>query len=100
MPGDEIMVECDFDTKDRNRFTFGGFPTAEEMCLVFLTYYPAVNLGACFSRPSWNNIFSAYGIEDVYGYYAGEPIDNPGDYEDNGEYQRWKSKFNQNAGIV
>ena len=67
---------------------FIGFPTSDEMCFVFLTYYPAVNLGACFSKPSFPNIFAAYGVEEVYGYYGGEEIENPGDFEDNGEYQR------------
>merc|ERR1719419_453381 len=32
-PGDELLLECDYETSDRRKPTFGGLSTREEMCL-------------------------------------------------------------------
>ncbi|XP_014663258.1 PREDICTED: LOW QUALITY PROTEIN: DBH-like monooxygenase protein 1 [Priapulus caudatus] len=55
MPGDGLMVECDYETKDRQDFTFGGLATTDEMCLVELSYYPKIPLALCLSSsdPDW-----------------------------------------------
>ncbi|KAM6420961.1 putative DBH-like monooxygenase protein 2 [Pluvialis apricaria] len=46
-PGDEILVECNFQTLDRSGITFGGPSTMNEMCLTFLFYYPRNNISSC-----------------------------------------------------
>uniref|UniRef100_A0A663LXW0 DOMON domain-containing protein n=1 Tax=Athene cunicularia TaxID=194338 RepID=A0A663LXW0_ATHCN len=50
-PGDEILVECNFQTLDRSGITFGGPSTMNEMCLTFLFYYPRNNISSCMSYP-------------------------------------------------
>lgn len=49
-PRDELMVSCTYNTETLKDLTFGGFGTRDEMCLVFLMYYPRVNLKKCSSR--------------------------------------------------
>ncbi|XP_025962062.2 DBH-like monooxygenase protein 2 [Dromaius novaehollandiae] len=50
-PGDEILVECRFQTLDRSGITFGGPSTMNEMCLAFLFYYPRNNISSCMGYP-------------------------------------------------
>lgn len=40
LPGDQITVECTYNTESLERPMFGGLSTKEEMCMVFLVYYP------------------------------------------------------------
>ncbi|KAM6283498.1 DBH-like monooxygenase protein 2 [Spheniscus humboldti] len=46
-PGDEILVECNFQALDRSGITFGGPSTMNEMCLTLLFYYPRNNISSC-----------------------------------------------------
>ncbi|CAG2181955.1 unnamed protein product, partial [Oppiella nova] len=41
--GDQLTVECDYDSSHRNTTTFGGLRTSDEMCLAFLYYYPKLS---------------------------------------------------------
>ncbi|XP_012948539.2 putative DBH-like monooxygenase protein 2 isoform X1 [Anas acuta] len=50
-PGDEILVECNFQTLDRSGITFAGPSTMNEMCLSFLFYYPRNNISSCMGYP-------------------------------------------------
>ncbi|KAM6092906.1 putative DBH-like monooxygenase protein 2 [Theristicus caerulescens] len=50
-PGDEILVECNFQTLDRSGITSGGPSTMNEMCLTFLFYYPRNNISSCMGYP-------------------------------------------------
>uniref|UniRef100_A0A8C4LNH7 DOMON domain-containing protein n=1 Tax=Equus asinus TaxID=9793 RepID=A0A8C4LNH7_EQUAS len=50
-PGDELLVECHYQTLDRDSLTFGGPSTVNEMCLVFLFYYPRNNISSCMGYP-------------------------------------------------
>ncbi|XP_026175237.1 DBH-like monooxygenase protein 2 homolog isoform X2 [Mastacembelus armatus] len=50
-PGDEIAVECSFNTTDRSGVTKMGLATTDEMCLAFLVHYPAVSIATCLSHP-------------------------------------------------
>ncbi|XP_068433572.1 DBH-like monooxygenase protein 2 homolog [Clinocottus analis] len=51
-PGDEIAVECTYNTIDRTNVTRMGLSTTDEMCLAFLFYYPAINIATCVSHPN------------------------------------------------
>ncbi|XP_014904217.1 DBH-like monooxygenase protein 2 homolog [Poecilia latipinna] len=51
-PGDEIIVECVYNTLNRTQSTMMGLSTSDEMCLAFLFYYPAINITSCTSRPN------------------------------------------------
>uniref|UniRef100_A0A8C0GQE9 DOMON domain-containing protein n=1 Tax=Chelonoidis abingdonii TaxID=106734 RepID=A0A8C0GQE9_CHEAB len=61
--GDEILVECNFQTLDRTEITFGGPSTLNEMCLAFLFYYPRNNISSCMGYPDIQQIASALGQE-------------------------------------
>ncbi|CDQ88917.1 unnamed protein product [Oncorhynchus mykiss] len=43
-PGDEIVVECTYNTATRKGITQLGLATTEEMCLAFIIYYPAISV--------------------------------------------------------
>ncbi|XP_046877904.1 DBH-like monooxygenase protein 2 homolog [Hypomesus transpacificus] len=51
-PGDEILVECTYNTENRTGPTWGGLGTTNEMCLAFLFYYPAIDISNCWSHPN------------------------------------------------
>ncbi|XP_061602971.1 DBH-like monooxygenase protein 2 homolog [Cololabis saira] len=50
--GDEIIVECTYNTEDRAGTTKIGLSTTDEMCLAFLFYYPAMSVTTCISHPN------------------------------------------------
>jgi hypothetical protein len=56
------MTECTYNSSSRDTFTRGGFAAKDEMCLVFLHYYPASNLAHCASRLSFQHVLLALGI--------------------------------------
>lgn len=47
MPGDELVFNCYFNTMDRDDTTYGGVGTEDEMCMVFIYYYPAADFVQC-----------------------------------------------------
>ena len=47
LPGDELILECDYNTDGNGRPIFGGLSTREEMCLGFMLYYPRSPLADC-----------------------------------------------------
>ncbi|XP_076769591.1 DBH-like monooxygenase protein 2 isoform X3 [Arvicanthis niloticus] len=50
-PGDELLIECHYQTLDRDFMTFGGASTINEMCLIFIFYYPRINISSCMGYP-------------------------------------------------
>ncbi|CAL4059444.1 unnamed protein product, partial [Meganyctiphanes norvegica] len=66
LPGDFLVTECTYDASRRTHPTFGGFASTEEMCLVFLAYYPRANLSECFSYPDISMLLDTFGIQKVY----------------------------------
>ncbi|OWK06258.1 hypothetical protein Celaphus_00012329 [Cervus elaphus hippelaphus] len=50
-PGDELLIECRYQTLDRDSLTFGGPSTINEMCLIFFFYYPRNNISSCQGYP-------------------------------------------------
>ena len=62
LPGDELMVECEYSTIDRSKTTFGGLETTDEMCLVFLFVYPRPQMARASSEPTMKTITTALGI--------------------------------------
>ena len=49
LPGDELIVECVYDSTERDGMTYNGESTMHEMCLSYLMVYPKPNLGTCVS---------------------------------------------------
>ncbi|XP_071518366.1 DBH-like monooxygenase protein 1 homolog [Panulirus ornatus] len=65
LPGDSFITECDYDSGDRPNPTFGGLGTYEEMCVVYMSFYPRVNVTMCGSIPQPKNIYKSLGIEEM-----------------------------------
>jgi hypothetical protein len=38
--GDDLILECTYDSTSRDNVTTGGISTHEEMCMAFLQYFP------------------------------------------------------------
>uniref|UniRef100_A0A3B4FNQ8 Monooxygenase DBH like 1 n=1 Tax=Pundamilia nyererei TaxID=303518 RepID=A0A3B4FNQ8_9CICH len=54
--GDEIVVECTYNTTNRASVTKMGLATTNEMCLAFLFYYPVINITSCVSIPDTKGV--------------------------------------------
>lgn len=94
LPGDEFLVECEYQTKDVNRYVIvslpflvwniyqwsncgvmwetvflfkGGLATNQEMCQVFFFYYPRVPLSQCTSQYEFNDFFKGLKIDEIEG---------------------------------
>jgi hypothetical protein len=63
LQGDEIVLECVYDTSKKNKTMFSGLGTSEEMCQFVATYYPAIEGGfACYSSINSRKLFAPMGI--------------------------------------
>ena len=62
LPGDHIILECGYDTTTRLSYTRGGLSVQDEMCMMFLHYYPATTLAHCVSKLPLKNILLAMGV--------------------------------------
>ena len=74
-PGDHLLLECDYETSTRDIPTFGGLSTRDEMCLVFILYYPRTSLADCRSLPALHTLTTALGIHDIYGHSFEKLVD-------------------------
>ncbi|OQV17374.1 DBH-like monooxygenase protein 1 [Hypsibius exemplaris] len=59
LPGDRIVVECTYSTKDDNETITGGEGTFNEMCLGYFDYYPRINMANCVAIYQWSGLISA-----------------------------------------
>ncbi|XP_071533457.1 DBH-like monooxygenase protein 1 [Panulirus ornatus] len=62
LPGDAFITECGYDSRSKTKPVFGGFSTDEEMCLVFVMYYPRVDISLCTSASPLSTLISAFGL--------------------------------------
>nr|XP_006626174.2 PREDICTED: DBH-like monooxygenase protein 2 homolog [Lepisosteus oculatus] len=63
--GDEILVECTYNTEDRSTTTLNGLAATDEMCLAFLYYYPMMKISKCLSAPSQEALLSSLGSSSI-----------------------------------
>ncbi|XP_075210219.1 MOXD1 homolog 1-like [Lycorma delicatula] len=68
LPGDELITECVYDTKNRTQPTYGGYSTKQEMCLAFIVYYPRTPLASCLSMTPVEYFFKTFGVTEFYKY--------------------------------
>ena len=54
-PGDQITVECVFNSINRTTTTNYGAATTDEMCMGFLIYYPSPTVGKFRSCGQWSS---------------------------------------------
>lgn len=55
---DKLIIECYFDTTSQTGITFGGLGGKEEMCIVFLAIWPAMNVKTIYmtkASDTWIN---------------------------------------------
>jgi hypothetical protein len=45
LPGDYMILECAYNTKNLRKPTLGGYSLQQEICLSFITYYPKIDVG-------------------------------------------------------
>ncbi|KAK7506928.1 hypothetical protein BaRGS_00001779, partial [Batillaria attramentaria] len=57
-PGDMIRTTCHFASPDKPTTTFQGDGTSDEMCLGFLSFYPANNIPGSKWCTSWRSMLS------------------------------------------
>lgn len=62
LPGDHLITECVYDSTGMESYTRGGLSVQDEMCMVFLHYYPATALAHCVSKLPLKNILLAMGV--------------------------------------
>jgi len=62
LPGDHLITECVYNSLTRDSYTRGGMSVTDEMCMVFLHYYPATKLAHCVSKLPLKNILLAMGV--------------------------------------
>ncbi|XP_069462783.1 DBH-like monooxygenase protein 1 [Ambystoma mexicanum] len=66
LPGDNLITECQYNTKSRTTMTWGGLSTRDEMCLSYLMYYPRINLARCESIPEITEQLQFIGVKTIY----------------------------------
>ncbi|XP_017062155.1 MOXD1 homolog 1 [Drosophila ficusphila] len=66
LPGDYLITDCSYETQHRKQPTFGGYSTKEEMCLIFITYYPKIDLSGCYSMTPVREFFEMFGVNQFY----------------------------------
>ncbi|CAH1785358.1 unnamed protein product [Owenia fusiformis] len=75
LPGDELRVECRYDTTSKDTVTWGGLGTLEEMCIAYIMYYPRINMTTCQTVSRTSELLSIAGVtettesEDDYRYF-------------------------------
>nr|XP_061842955.1 DBH-like monooxygenase protein 2 homolog isoform X1 [Nerophis lumbriciformis] len=62
--GDEIVVECSYNTADRTGVTQMGESTMDEMCLAFLFFYPRISITTCLSQPNSSHLQFPDGLQN------------------------------------
>ncbi|XP_036406203.1 DBH-like monooxygenase protein 2 homolog [Megalops cyprinoides] len=66
--GDELVVECTYNTVNRTRLTELGLATTDEMCFAYMFYYPAIDINNCWSIPDIGSIDTANNHAVQIGY--------------------------------
>ncbi|XP_078583126.1 DBH-like monooxygenase protein 1 [Branchiostoma floridae x Branchiostoma japonicum] len=72
LPGDTLVLECGYETKNRQNMTYGGLGTHDEMCMDFLLYYPKIDLKHCGSENNGPGLAAFFGVHNVT--YTGRDV--------------------------
>lgn len=98
MPGDDLMVECVYDSYDKSKLTLGGYEAQQEICQATLVYYPRQErLSSCQSKPKTKNFLKSLNIDklknsppftiELPSKYAGKTL------EEHLKSYDWKTEF-------
>ena len=84
LPGDEIRSRCVYNSRNQREITYWGVGSYDEMCIVFLMYYPGDSLFSyCGSFYTANTCSFDYGPQN---YTRRENLQDGGDVEDAEEF--------------
>ncbi|XP_077997624.1 DBH-like monooxygenase protein 1 homolog [Glandiceps talaboti] len=72
-PGDGLITTCVYDSSKRDKITYGGDGTQQEMCLAFLYVYPRVLMDMCLTWTIREEIARVIGIEEFQYNYVTLP---------------------------
>ena len=79
--GDQLTLECSYETTGRRNATFGGISTAHEMCEAYLLYYPiGATSGYCGSHVPLPSVLRFFGVEAVEGDMHDPLVSSPTQY--------------------
>jgi hypothetical protein len=98
LPGDDLLVECAYNSYDKTKLTLGGHEVQQEICQAFLVYYPKQNhLTSCQSKPKTKNFLKSLNIDklslvppfniELPEKYAGRTL------EEHLKIYNWKAEF-------
>lgn len=98
LPGDDLMVECAYNSYDKTKLTLGGFEPQQEICQAMLIYYPRQDkLASCQSKPKTKNFLKSLNIDKLQNVppfaielpekYAGKTL------EEHLKAYEWKTEF-------
>ncbi|CRK90752.1 CLUMA_CG004444, isoform A [Clunio marinus] len=66
LPGDDLMVECAYNSFDKTKLTLGGYEAQQEICQATLVYYPKQDhLTSCYSKPKTKNFLKSLNIDKL-----------------------------------
>ncbi|XP_050695852.1 dopamine beta-hydroxylase-like [Eriocheir sinensis] len=62
MPGDALIMSCEYSTSEREKVTVGGFAISDEMCVNYVHYYPKTDLEVCKSSVDSATLVNYFGF--------------------------------------
>lgn len=66
LPGDDLVVECSYDSYDKSKLTLGGYEAQQEICQAMLVYYPRQEfISTCQTKPKTKNFLKSLNIEKL-----------------------------------
>ncbi|KAG0710175.1 Dopamine beta-hydroxylase [Chionoecetes opilio] len=62
LPGDALIMTCEYATGARDNVTVGGFSISDEMCVNYVHYYPTTDLEVCKSSVDTATLTNYFGF--------------------------------------
>ncbi|ODM96787.1 hypothetical protein Ocin01_09894 [Orchesella cincta] len=67
IPGDQLILQCTYETTKNDTVIFGGSATSEEICEAIILYYPKSRLTDCRSQPELFHLQDEFTpVDDAY----------------------------------
>ncbi|ROT65945.1 putative dopamine beta-hydroxylase [Penaeus vannamei] len=86
LPGDALVMACEYSTKDRANATLGGFSISDEMCVNYVHYFPKVDLEVCKSSVDSATLFDYF---DFLRRWELQPTSREKSWRENYEAVEW-----------
>ena len=68
LPGDDLILECNYSTTSKSAFIAAGESTGEEMCMVFMMVYPKPVINRCNSQHKQAKVEAFWNDANSNGY--------------------------------